>query len=125
MEISKIYQKKNKKKTVSGKVLRDEGFKIASIPKYDGYQRGLASVVYKYFDKKARDNVSCTGTGISENQELGNELKRYVSRNLKKRKIYFSSRDNIRGTDLVYMQLLSKCKMGEKFVLFFIDIFFI
>ena len=122
MEISKIYQKE---KTVSGKVLRDEGFKIASVPKYDGYQRGLASVVYKYFDKKARDNVSCTGTGISENQELGNELKRYVSRNLKKRKIYFSSRDNIRGTDLVYMQLLSKYKMGEKFVLFFIDIFFI
>ena len=122
MEISKIYQKE---KTVSGKVLRDEGFKIASVPKYDGYQRGLASVVYKSFDKKAGGNVSRTGTGISENQELANELKRYISRNLKKRKICFSSRDNIRGADLVYMQLLSKCKMGEKFVLFFIDNFFI
>ena len=34
------------------KVLRDSGFKIASNPKYDGYQRGLASMVYKVFDKK-------------------------------------------------------------------------
>ena len=33
------------------KVLRDETFKIASDPKYDGYQRGLASMVYNFFDK--------------------------------------------------------------------------
>ena len=31
--------------------LRDEAFKIASDPKYDGYQRGLASVVHNFFDK--------------------------------------------------------------------------
>ena len=37
------------KRTQSDKVLKDKAFKIASDPKYDGYQRGLASVVYKFF----------------------------------------------------------------------------
>ena len=41
------------KRTQSDKVLRDKAFKIASDPKYDGYQRGLASMVYKFFDKKS------------------------------------------------------------------------
>ena len=39
------------RRTESDKVLRDKAFKIASDPKYDGYQRGLASIVYKFFDK--------------------------------------------------------------------------
>ena len=38
--------------TGSDKVLRDKAFKIASNPKYDGYQRGLASIIFKFFDKK-------------------------------------------------------------------------
>ena len=46
------------KRTESGKVLRDKAFKIASNPKYDGYERGLASMVYKFFDKKSK------GSGI-------------------------------------------------------------
>ena len=36
-------------RTQSDKVLRDKATKIASDPKYDGYQRGLASMVYKFF----------------------------------------------------------------------------
>ena len=39
------------KRTAADKVLRDKAFKIASDQKYDGYQRGLASMVYKFFDK--------------------------------------------------------------------------
>ena len=39
------------KRTQSDKVLREKAFKIASDPKYDRYQRGLASMVYKFFDK--------------------------------------------------------------------------
>ena len=39
------------KRTQSDKVLREKAFKIASDPKYDQYQRGLASMVYKFFDK--------------------------------------------------------------------------
>ena len=46
------------KRTQSGKVLKDKAFAIANNPKYDGYQRGLASMVYKLFGKKSR------GTGI-------------------------------------------------------------
>ena len=40
------------KRTAAAKVLRDEAFKIASDQKYDGYQGRLASMVYKFFDKK-------------------------------------------------------------------------
>ena len=39
------------RRTVSDKILRDRAFNIAANPKYDGYQRGLASMVYKFFDK--------------------------------------------------------------------------
>ena len=37
------------KRTVSEKVLKDKAFNFAKIPKYDGYQRGLASMVFKFF----------------------------------------------------------------------------
>ena len=47
------------RRTQSDKVLRDKAFKIASDPKYDGYQRGVASVVYKFFDKTSK------GSGIT------------------------------------------------------------
>ena len=54
------------KRTQSDKVLRDKAFKIASNPNYDDYQRGLASIVYKFFDKKSK------GSGIKSmsNQQL-------------------------------------------------------
>ena len=41
------------KRTASDKVLRDKAFNIAKNPKYDGYQRGLASMVYKFFEKSS------------------------------------------------------------------------
>ena len=37
------------KRTVADKVLRDKAFRIASDKKYDGYQRGLTSMIYKFF----------------------------------------------------------------------------
>ena len=61
-----------KRRTQSDEVLKDKAFAIASNPKYDEYQRGLASMVYKPFDKKSK------GAGIKneikENQQLTNEL---------------------------------------------------
>ena len=48
-----------KKRTAADKILRDKAFNIAKNPKYDGYQRGLASMVYKFFDKKT------TGSGVT------------------------------------------------------------
>ena len=86
------------KRTQSDKVLKDKAFKIASNPKY-GYQRGLASMVYKFFDKKSK------GSGISallanksaneSNYQLANELHKPIIRKFKKRKVYSSFRDNI------------------------------
>ena len=49
------------KRTQSDKVLRDKAFKIASNPKYVSYQRGLASMVYKLFDKKSSESGVATG----------------------------------------------------------------
>ena len=40
------------KRTAVDQVLRDKAFNIAKDPEYDGYHRGLASMVYKFFDKK-------------------------------------------------------------------------
>ena len=45
------------RRTQSDKVLKDKAFKIASDLKYDGYQRVLASMVYKFFDKKSEGSV--------------------------------------------------------------------
>ena len=39
------------RKTVSNKILRDKTFNIAKNPKFDGYQRGFASMVCKLFYK--------------------------------------------------------------------------
>ena len=41
------------KRTAADKILRNRAFNIAEDPKCDGYQRGLASMVYKFFDKKS------------------------------------------------------------------------
>ena len=40
------------KKTASDKMLCDKAFNIAKNPKYDGYQRGLSSMVYIFLNKK-------------------------------------------------------------------------
>ena len=50
------------KRTQSDKVFRDEAFKIVSDPNHDGYQRGLASVVYKFFGKKSSGNGIANST---------------------------------------------------------------
>ena len=79
------------KRTESDKVLRDKVFEIASDLKYDGYQRGLASMVYKVFDKK-----SSTGASKAEpNYQLANKLHRQIIRKFKRRKVYSSFGDNI------------------------------
>ena len=108
------------KRLQSDKVLRDKAFKIASDPKYDGYQRGLASMVYKFFDKKS------SGSGVAAiepNYQLANELHRQIIRKFKRRKVYSSFRDNIWGVDLADMQSLSKYNKGIKYLLCAIDLF--
>ena len=73
------------KRTQSDEVLKDKAFKIASNPKYDGYQRGLASMVYKFFDKKSK------GSGIinEPNYQLASELHKPIIRKFEKKKSLF------------------------------------
>ena len=101
------------KRTQSDKVLRDKAFKIASDPKYDGYQRGLASMVYKFFDKKS----SGSGVAAEPSYQFAYELYRQIIRKFKKRKVYLSFRDDIWGVDLADMQSLSKCNKEIKYLL--------
>ena len=72
------------KRTQSAKILRGKSFKIASDAKCDGYQRGLASMLYKFFDKKS------SGSGITNesNYQLANEPHKPIIKKIKKRKVY-------------------------------------
>ena len=72
-----------KKRTFSDKVLRDKAFTIAKNPKYDGYQRGLASMVYKFFDKKSKGS-GVANNMIKQNLQLVKELHKPIVRNFKK-----------------------------------------
>ena len=76
-------------RTQSDKVLRDKTFKIG----------GLASMVYKFFDKES------SGSGITNeaNYQLANELHKPIIRKFKKRKVYSSFKDSISGVDLADM----------------------
>ena len=52
------------KRIVADKILKNKAFDIAKDPKYDGYQRGLASMVYKFFDSKvASPDKKSVGSG--------------------------------------------------------------
>ena len=87
-------------------------------PKYDGYQRGLVSMVYKFFDKKS------SGSLVNEpNYQLANGLHKLIIKKFKKRKVYSLFRDNIWGIDLADMQSQSKYNKGIKYLLCAIDLF--
>ena len=109
------------RRTTSDKILHHKAFNIAKNPKYDGYQRGLASMVYKFFDKTA------SGSGIKNKniskKELAKELHKPIIINFKKRKVHSSFIDNIWGADLPDMQLISKFNKRLRFLLCVIDIF--
>ena len=110
-----------KRRTYSDKVLKEKAFKIASDPKYDGYQRGLASMLYKFFDKKSKG--SGIKNEIKENQQLANELHKLIISKFKRRRVYASHKNNIFGADLANMQLISKYNKGIKYLLCVINIF--
>ena len=111
-------------RTRADKILRYKACDIANNPQYDGYQRGLASMVYKFFDTKASSpDRKTVGSGINENIKLANELHKPIIRKFNKRKVYSSFKDNIWGADLADMQLLSKFNKGIKYLLCVIDLF--
>ena len=112
-------------RTKSDKVLKDKAYDVASNPEYDGYQKGLASMVYKFFDKKS------TGSGFKKLKNttkpsssiLADELHKPIIRKFNKRKVYSQFKDNIWEVDLADMQSLSRKNKGIKYLLCAIDLF--
>ena len=74
------------KRKQSDKVLKDKAFKFASNPKYDGYQRGLALMVYRFLEKKSAWFNKFSGSGIANepNYQLAYELHEPIIRKFKK-----------------------------------------
>ena len=89
------------RRTASDKFLRKKAFNIAKNPKYDGYQRGLGSMVYKFFDKKASG---------------GAMLCHQLVENLKHRKVYSLFKDNIWGANLADIKSINKFNNGFRFL---------
>ena len=77
------------KRTQSDKVLKGKAFKIGNNPNYDGYQRGLASIVYKFFDKMSVLLYKSKGSGIinEPNYQLTNNFINQLLENFKKEKL--------------------------------------
>ena len=113
-------------RTEADKFLRDKAYDIASNPKYDGYQRGLASMVYKLFDKKStgsgfkklKNTTKPTAgpSALARNSSiLADERHKPTIRKFNKRKVYSQFKDNIWGVDLADMQSLSRKNKGIKY----------
>ena len=117
-------------RTEADKGLRDKAYDIASNPEYDGYQRGLASMVYKFFDKKSMGGrvkklKDTTKPSSLERSSLilADEFHKPVIKKFNKRKVYSQFEDNIWGVDLADMQSLSRKNKGIKYLLCVIDLY--
>ena len=113
--------------TEADKVLGDKAYDIVSNPEYDGYQRGLASMVYKFFDKKSAAEPSSLermGSGIARDSSsiLADKLHKPIKK-FNKRKVYSQFKDNIWGVDLADMQSLCRKNKGIKYLLCAIDLY--
>ena len=119
-------------RTEADKVLRDKAYDIASNPEYDGYQTGLASMVYKFFNENSPAELTAkpsslarTGSGFKKPSSsiLADELHQSIIRKFNKTKVYSQFKDNIWGVDLADMQSLSRKNKGIKYLLCAIDLF--
>ena len=113
-------------RTEADKVLRDKAYDIASNPKYEGYQRGLASMVYKFFDKKSIGSGTARPSSlerIASSLILADERHKPIIRKFNKGKVYSQFKDNIWGVDLADMQSLSRKNKGIKYLLCAIDLY--
>ena len=94
---------------------------ITKNPKFDGYQRRLASVVHNFFYKK-------TSGGAIKNEpiskkKLVEKLHKSIIRKFEKWKVHSLFIDNISGTDLTNMQLINKLNKRFRFLLYVINIY--
>ena len=103
------------RRAVSDKRLRDKAFNIAKNAKYDGYQSGLVSMVYKLFDKKSATGSGVANNEVKQNLQLVKELHNLIIRNFIKRTVYSEFKDNICGANLAETQLISNLNKGFRF----------
>ena len=109
------------RRTIADKVLRDKAFNIAKNLKYHKYQRGSASMVYKFSNQKTY--CGTVKDKIISNKEVAEEFHKQVIRKLNKRKLHSSFIANIWGADLVDMQLMRKFNKAFRFLLCVVDIY--
>ena len=114
-------------------MLRGKAFNIAESPKYDEYQKGLASIFHEFFDKNisggaatltrsgtlATRNKSAIKNETLHNKELAEQVHNQIIRKFEKRKVHSPFIDNIWGSD----QLISKLNKRFRFLLRVIDIY--
>ena len=98
------------RRTASDKILCDKWVNIAKNPKYDGHERGLASMVHNFFDKNTSGRT-VKNEDIS-NKELAEDLHKPIIGKLNKRKARSTFIDNIWGTYLADMQLIIKFNLS-------------
>ena len=108
------------RRTAGDKVLRDKVFDIAKNPKYDGYQRGIALMVYEFFDENISNGT--VKTEVISSKELAEELQKPIIRKSEKRKVHLPFIVNIWSSDLADVQLISKFNKRFRFLLCVIDI---
>ena len=109
------------RRTASDKILHDKAFDIAKNPKYDGYQKGLPAMIYKFFDKITSGGA--IENEIISNKESAEELHKPIIKKFKERKVYSSFVDHILAADLADMQLISKFNKRFRFLLCVFNIF--
>ena len=80
-----------KGRTQSDIVFKNKGYKIAVNPRYDGFRRALASMVWKFFKRKK----VLKGSSLN-NEKLADELHKPIIKNFKRRKVYSSFKACIR-----------------------------
>ena len=99
-------------------------------PKFNGYQRRLACMVYKFFNERTKGSGLKSGNRfpkynrkLIENKQLAEELHKPIIKKFKRRKVYSTFKDNIWGVDLADMSLIIKFNKGIKYLLCVIDLF--
>ena len=103
------------RRAASDKVLCNKAFNIAKTPIYDGFHRGIASLIYTFFDKTS--SSSGAKSEIIPKQQLAEELHKRIIKKSKKRKQLSSFKDSIWGADLAVMHLISNFSNWAHFLL--------
>ena len=100
--------------------MRDKDYGIATIRNYDEYQRGLASMVYKLFNKKAGlGKIATSKAGISVNEQLKSYKNQWL-KNSKERKVSPRFTDNICEVNSTRKKSLSLKNKNVKYLLYVI-----